>query len=73
MQLAIANVGLDLQRLQGDMNSPAVTERIQQDRNDAMALRVTATPEYFVNGRPLPSFGQQQLLTLVREELQAAY
>ena len=71
--LAIANVGLDLQRLQGDMNSPAVTERIQQDRNDAMALQVTATPEYFVNGRPLPSFGQQQLLTLVREELQAAY
>ena len=71
--LAIANVGLDVQRLQGDMNSPAVTERIQQDRNDAMALQVTATPEYFVNGRPLPSFGQQQLLTLVREELQAAY
>jgi hypothetical protein len=31
------------------------------------------TPEYFVNGRPLTSFGQQQLLDLVREELQKAY
>jgi protein-disulfide isomerase len=71
--LAVAGVGLDVQRLQGDMNSPDVAERIQQDRNDAMTLKVTATPEYFVNGRQLPSFGQQQLLTLVREELQAAY
>ena len=36
-------------------------------------MKVTATPEYFVNGRPLPSFGDQQLLELVREELQKAY
>jgi hypothetical protein len=34
---------------------------------------VTATPEYFVNGRPLPSFGEQQLMTLIGEELQKAY
>lgn len=66
---AIAGVGLDMERLLADMNAPEVTERIERDKADAIFLKVTATPEYFVNGRPLPSFGAQQLLDLVREEL----
>jgi protein-disulfide isomerase len=70
---AIAGVGLNVEQLMLDMNSPEVAQRMEQDRNDAMALKVTATPEYFVNGRPMPSFGQQQLLTLVSEALQSAY
>ncbi|MDJ0813363.1 MAG: thioredoxin domain-containing protein [Woeseiaceae bacterium] len=70
---AIAGVGLDMERLMADMNSPAVLARIQKDQEDAITLKVSATPEYFVNGRPLPSFGQQQLLDLVREELDKAY
>lgn len=70
---AIAGVGLDVERLMADMNAAEVTQRMQRDRNDAMVLKVAATPEYFVNGRPMPSFGQQQLATLVREELQKAY
>ena len=70
---AVGNLGLDLERLQADMNSPAVVERAQRDRADAMTLKVTATPEYFVNGRQMPSFGEQQLMTLIGEELQKAY
>jgi protein-disulfide isomerase len=70
---AIAGVGLNVEQLMADMNSPEVAQRMEQDRNDAVALKVTATPEYFVNGRPMPSFGQQQLLTLVSEALQGAY
>lgn len=70
---SVAAVGMDQQQLQQDLNSPEVTERIARDRNDAMALKVTATPEYFVNGRPLPSFGDTQLLELIASELQAAY
>ena len=66
---AIATVGLDMERLAADMYSAEVTQRIEQDKKDSIALRVSATPEYFVNGRPLPSFGQQQLAELVREEL----
>ena len=69
---AIAAVGLNTDRLMADMNSAEVTARIEQDKNDAILLKVSATPEYFVNGRSLPSFGQQQLLDLVREELQRA-
>ena len=67
---AIASVGLDVDRLMADMNSADVTRRIEQDKADAILLKVAATPEYYVNGRPLPSFGAQQLLDLVREELE---
>ena len=70
---AIASVGLNMEQLMADMNTPDVAQRVEQDRKDAVAMKVTATPEYFVNGRPLPSFGEQQLLSLVREELQKAY
>jgi protein-disulfide isomerase len=70
---AVSGVGLDTQRLTADMNAPEVGERIAKDLAAAMALKVTATPEYFVNGRPLPSFGDAQLLALVNEELQRAY
>jgi protein-disulfide isomerase len=69
----LERTGLDMQRLRADMDSPAVSERVARDRNDAMTLQVAATPEFFVNGRPLPSFGFEQLLTLVAEELDIAY
>jgi protein-disulfide isomerase len=69
----IAGVGLDMEQLMADMNSPEVAQRVEQDRNDAIVMKVTATPEYFVNGRPLPSFGEQQLLDLLGEELRSAY
>jgi protein-disulfide isomerase len=67
---AIASVGLNMEQLTADMNSVAVMRRIELDKKDSIHLKVSATPEYFVNGRPLPSFGQQQLADLVREELE---
>jgi protein-disulfide isomerase len=69
---ALLQVGLDINRLRADMDSPEVSARIEQDKQDSILLKVSATPEYFVNGRPLPSFGQQQLRDLVREELEKA-
>jgi protein-disulfide isomerase len=67
---AIAGVGLDVTQLEADMNSPEVQQRMDRDLQDSKTLKVVATPEYFVNGRQLPSFGQEQLANLVREELQ---
>lgn len=61
--------GLDLARLKTDMRSPAVETVIAQDVMDANTLNVSATPEFFVNGRPMPSFGLEQLKALVSEEL----
>ncbi len=66
---AIAGVGLNMEQLTADMNSMQVLERIEQDKKESILLKVSATPEYFVNGRPLPEFGQQQLADLVRDEL----
>ena len=66
---AIAGVGLNMEQLTADMNTAEVVQRIEQDKKDSILLKVSATPEYFVNGRQLPSFGQQQLADLVREEL----
>ena len=45
---------------------------IAQDLADAQTLNVTKTPEFFVNGKPLPSFGYEQLKTLVDEALISA-
>jgi protein-disulfide isomerase len=67
---AIADVGLDMEQLQADMNSMQVLQRFEQDKRDAITLRISKTPTYYVNGRPLPSFGAQQLADLVREELE---
>ncbi len=69
----LAATGLDMERLQADMNSPAVNERVAKDMADGKALKVTATPEYFVNGKPMPSFGEQQLRGLVAGALDEAY
>lgn len=70
---ALEGLGLNLAQLRADMDSPEVTERIQKDLADAKALKVTMTPEYFVNGRPLPEFGLEELRGLVRSEVKVAY
>ena len=69
----VARAGLDMQRLAQDMDAAEVGQRVTRDREDAIALKVTATPEYFVNGRALPEFGYEPLLALVREELDRNY
>ena len=69
----LEGLGLNIEQLKVDMNAPEVAQRIEQELKDAKALKVTQTPEYFVNGRPLPSFGLEQLQALVRDELKAAY
>ena len=66
-------VGADPYRIYADKDAPEVAARMKQDMDDAKALGVTKTPEYFVNGRPLPSFGYEQLAALVKEELGRAY
>jgi protein-disulfide isomerase len=58
-----------MEQLTADMNTVEVMQHIEKDKKDSIVLKVSATPEYFVNGRPLPVFGQQQLADLIREEL----
>lgn len=62
-------VGLDHEQLALDLTSPEIASVIEQDLADARTLGVSKTPEFFVNGRPLPQFGFDQLRDLVNEEL----
>ena len=68
----LEGVGLDFVQMRKDMMAPEIAQLIAQDLADARALNVTKTPEYFVNGRPLPSFGYAQLKALVDEALRDA-
>jgi protein-disulfide isomerase len=65
-------LGLDMERLKNDVNSPEVAQVIAQDLADARTLNVTMTPEYFVNGKPLPNFGYDELKKLVDDALVSA-
>ncbi len=67
--LVARQAGLDLDRARADMNSPGIAQVLAQDVQDLTALKVTQTPTFFVNGRPLPSFGYEQLKNLVKDEL----
>lgn len=71
--LAQAQTGLDMPKLQQDMQSPAVIKAIQQDVADGQMLGATKTPTFFVNGKPLPSFGYEQLASLVKSEVTSSY
>ena len=61
--------GLDLQKALVDAATPTIDAVLRQDVEDLTALGVSKTPTFFVNGRPLPSFGEAQLKSLVAEEL----
>ncbi|MBM3908231.1 MAG: thioredoxin domain-containing protein [Gemmatimonadetes bacterium] len=64
-------LGLNREQLLADMASADVLGRINQDIADVQALGVKATPEFFVNGKPMPSFGYEQLRGLVDEAVAA--
>lgn len=68
----LEKVGLNLQQLRADMAAPGIAGIIEQDLLDAQTLKVTKTPEYFVNGKPLPRFGIEPLKQLIDEALAAS-
>ncbi|MHB1053335.1 MAG: DsbA family protein [Thiobacillus sp.] len=68
----LEGLGLDLEQMRIDMNAPEIANLIAQDLADGETLKVNKTPEFFVNGKPLPSFGYEQLKALVDEALNEA-
>jgi protein-disulfide isomerase len=69
----LSSMAMDHVKLDSDIQSTEVATAIEQDVRDGQTLGVRATPEFFVNGRPLPSFGYEQLEQLVRDEVAANY
>jgi len=68
----LEGLGLNFEQMRADMKSPETARVIAQDLDDVRVLEVTQTPEFFVNGRPLPSFGYEQLKALVDKALASA-
>lgn len=68
-----AGVGLNMQQLERDMNSPEVAQAMAQDMADARTLKVQQTPDFYIDGKRLDPFGVEQLRTKIREEVAAAY
>jgi len=66
------DAGLNVSRAQKDALAEEVDHILQQEAEDLMALKVERTPTFFVNGKPLPTFGAQQLVDLVANEVKAA-
>ena len=65
----LGGIGLNMEQMAFDMTSPEIASVIAQDVADAKALKVTKTPEFFVNGKPLPTFGFEELKGLVDRAL----
>ena len=69
----LPKAGLDIDRIKQDMNDPEIAKRIEQDIADAKTLNVRKTPGFFVNGKPLETFGSKQLYQLIQSEIKANY
>ena len=67
------SLDIDQERLASDMNSEKVNRVIMKDIEDALTMGVKATPEFFVNGQALPSWGFEQLSRLVEETVADVY
>jgi protein-disulfide isomerase len=65
----LEGLGLNLEQMRADVAAPEIARVIAQDLDDARILNVTQTPEFFVNGKPLPTFGYEPLKALVDNAL----
>ncbi|QKJ23326.1 thioredoxin domain-containing protein [Poseidonibacter lekithochrous] len=60
---------LDMNKLTDDMKDPKLDAIVKQDLADAKTLGASKTPSFFVNGKPLETFGLDQLIDLIQSEL----
>ena len=69
----IKETGIDIAKAKADVNDPRIATILKQDMADVATLKVTGTPSFFVNGKPLIDFGPDELKELVRKEVRVAY
>jgi len=69
----LPKAGLNVDQIKKDMNDPAIEKIIEQDIADAKTLNVRKTPGFFVNGKPLVTFGRQHLYELIQSEINIQY
>ena len=69
----LPSLGLDMTRLELEMQGVDIAHILQQDIADAKKLGVRKTPTFFVNGRLLRPFGLPQLQAMVASQVAANY
>lgn len=69
----IMTLALDKAQFNSDLTSMKVKQAVDKDLADMKTLNVKATPEFFVNGKPMPSFGVDQLISLIDEAIAESY
>ncbi|HUQ08720.1 MAG TPA: thioredoxin domain-containing protein [Steroidobacteraceae bacterium] len=69
-QIAAA-AGLDVKAARSVAESSEITGRLREEGEDIMALKVARTPTFYVNGKLLEDFGAEQLMSLVKTEVEA--
>ncbi|MEO7674880.1 MAG: thioredoxin domain-containing protein, partial [Pyrinomonadaceae bacterium] len=62
-------LGLNVDQLKASAADPKHGVKIDRDMADVRSLKVNRTPTFFVNGRQLARLNQQDLRSLIREEL----
>lgn len=65
----IPEAGVDVERLKADMNDPEIDRMIEKEIAAVQELGIRGTPSFFVNGKPLETFGFENLKTLIESEL----
>lgn len=61
--------GVNIARARKDARNARADEVLKVDGEDVVALKVDRTPTFFVNGRALSTFGPNELLNLVKQEV----
>ncbi len=70
---AVQTIGLQMERLKADMEAPQISELIKQDMRDAVTLKISRTPEFFVNGKALVKLGDEELRAMVLKAIEESY
>jgi protein-disulfide isomerase len=65
-----SEVGVDMGKARQDALAASVDDMLSLEAEDLTALKVAQTPTFFVNGKPLPVFGADELMALVASEVQ---
>ncbi len=71
--MQLANVGLDLQKTETDMQSKQVLDNVKRDIEEGKSMGVNKTPTFYVNGVPLSKFGYDSLREQVDKEIRKLY
>lgn len=67
-----SNAGLDLDAARSQMLMPDLVGIMNQDLADVEALGIRQTPTFFVNGKKVEPFGEDQLRAMIAEEVAVA-